>query len=313
MMDLEELLKLAEGKKAVPGSQEWAQFLADHPPAHGKGVLIVGMRESRGYLVKPDIEIHCSNRVCNRKMFFEIIDDFSERLSNYFSYVFLKYQCKHCEETGKTIAVMLRCDAKTHDCFAIKLGEYPNFRPYVSREVLSFFDKNHVDLFKKGLRSESQGLGIGAFSYYRQVVEDLKDKLIDRIIEIVKMEKGDGVDIEVFEEAKREKQFKNALNKIKGVMPDSLKYQTHNPLGLLHSEISDGLHNWDDSECLQMAQTIRVVLVWLVQRMSNLLKSDEGLKEAVAALIKANKRDSDVSIPKKSLQSEIESSDVASK
>jgi len=43
--------------------------------------------------------------------------------------------------------------------------------------------------FNKRLRSEACGLGIGAFGYYRQVVENQKGRLIDEIIKVVNLEK----------------------------------------------------------------------------------------------------------------------------
>jgi len=47
-----------------------------------------------------------------------------------------------------------------------KIGEFPQFRPHVSNRVISLIEPDK-ELFNKGLLSESKGLGIGAFTYYR--------------------------------------------------------------------------------------------------------------------------------------------------
>ena len=39
-----------------------------------------------------------------------------------------------------------------------------------------------IHTYLKGRRCENQGLSIGAFSYYRRVVESQKDKIFDEII-----------------------------------------------------------------------------------------------------------------------------------
>lgn len=94
--------------------------------------------------------------------------------------------------------------------------------------------------------------------------------------------------IEMFERAKRETQFSTAIDLIKGAIPESLLIDSHNPLQLLHTALSKGLHAQDDTTCLELAQSIRVVLTELAERISLALKEHSELKGAVSKILQQN-------------------------
>ncbi|MCW8336471.1 hypothetical protein [Vibrio paucivorans] len=58
----------------------------------------------------------------------------------------------------------------------------------------------------------------------------------------------------------------------------------HNPLKLLYSALSEGLHVDSDEECLQYAQAIKTVLFELIERIDSSLKEDQALMGAVKLL-----------------------------
>lgn len=58
-----------------------------------------------------------------------------------------------------------------------------------------------------------------------------------------------------------------------------------NPLTLLHTALSEGLHTEDDHTCLELAQSIRTVLTELAERMSAVLKDQQELQTAVSKLL----------------------------
>ena len=67
------------------------------------------------------------------------------------------------------------------------------------------------DLFLKGRRAESAGLGIGAFTYYRRIVEANKDRLLDEVIRLARHEGVEPSIIKKLESAKSEVSFSKAL------------------------------------------------------------------------------------------------------
>jgi hypothetical protein len=58
----------------------------------------------------------------------------------------------------------------------------------------------------------------------------------------------------------------------------------HNPLILLHSAVSEGLHAQTDEQCLEAAHDIRVELTALVQRLNEALRDEAELSAAIERL-----------------------------
>ena len=86
--------------------------------------------------------------------------------------------------------------------------------------------------------------------------------------------------------AKRQTQFAKAIGLTKDAIPDRLKIRGQKPLTLLHTALSQGLHAESDETCLDMARAIRVVLVDLADRISQILKDMREINEAVSLLMK---------------------------
>ena len=63
----------------------------------------------------------------------------------------------------------------------MKVGQFPPWSIDVDPSLDKTFGQ-HVSYFKKGLISESQGYGIGAFAYYRRIVELIIDQLLTDIM-----------------------------------------------------------------------------------------------------------------------------------
>jgi hypothetical protein len=141
------------------------------------------------------------------------------------------------------------------------------------------------EIFLKGRRCENQGLGIGAFIYYRRVVEHQKDRILREIIKVsqkigASQEKIDNLNI-----ALKETQFTKALDLAKDSLPESLLINGYNPLKLLHSALSEGVHALTDEDCLEIASSVRIVLSELSERLSQALKDEAELTNALTRLI----------------------------
>jgi hypothetical protein len=163
-----------------------------------------------------------------------------------------------------------------------KFGEYPTYGPPTPTRLLRLFGKDR-EIFLKGRRCENQGLGIGAFVYYRRVVESHKDQILDEIIKVANKVAPDLVP--KFEEAKKQNQFLSAIETVKDAMPQALLINGHNPLTLLHSALSEGLHAQTDEQCLQLAHAVRVVLGDLAERIGQTLKDEAELNAAISRLM----------------------------
>jgi hypothetical protein len=170
-----------------------------------------------------------------------------------------------------------------------KLGEFPPFGPPTATRLLTLLG-GEKDYFLRGRRAEAQGMGIGAFAYYRRVVENKKTAIFEQIIRVARALPDPDQDLLTeLENAKLETQFDKAVQSIRHAIPTSLLVDGHNPLKLLHAALSEGLHADSDELCLESAEGIRLVLSDFVERVELALKNDASLRAAVGRLTAAKK------------------------
>lgn len=260
-----------------------SEFLEKAPPGSVGQItdLIITDRVGRGRISTPDVPLFC--KICDGQRLFyclqpgEGVEDSSRKN------VFLLYICRNCRRDNKTFAVCYWKLDKDDHWSAQKFGEQPAFGPPVPPRTISLVGPDR-DAFLKGRRCENQGLGVGAFVYYRRVVENQKGRIFD---EIIRVSRHLGVDEDFVSDivaAKAETQFTKAVDAIKHAIPQSLLINGHNPLLLLHSALSQGVHNLNDEACLELAHSIRIVLVEFAERLAQAVKDEVELNEAVARL-----------------------------
>lgn len=268
------------------------EFLESKPPSKVITVAAAWVRKVTSYntyyqLLTPDISLHCENEKCGGPRIFRSDDEL--RLGDNWSYDYVEYVCSNCDSQRKTFSLACRVDSQAKGVVtAYKFGELPVFGPLVPKKLQRLVGSDR-QLFFSGLRCESQGLGIGAFSYYRRVVEDRKNQLLDQLIKVIsRIDEGNAIIAEL-EAAKKEKQFTKAINTVKATFPQGLLINGENPLKLLHVALSQGIHNHSDEECLAYATSIRVVLTELIERMEQLMKDNQELTDAVKLLREPSK------------------------
>lgn len=235
--------------------------------------------------------LHCSHKDCEGMRFFEptvgavgIGWDEADR--------FFYFSCRNCRVTIRTFAVRFftahkeaRGDGDDYSREAFKLGETPAFGPPLSAKLLQLAG-SEIETLKKGRRSENQSLGIGAFAYYRRVVESQKLKLIDGLAAAIKRLGGGSTALATLEAAKAETQFSRAIELMANVTPKELYLGGQNPLTLLHGPLSVGLHSLSDAECLDLAHNIRLVLTALLERIQSITEEQADLDQALKGLLK---------------------------
>ncbi|MFA9476940.1 hypothetical protein ACERK3_01410 [Phycisphaerales bacterium AB-hyl4] len=128
-------------------------------------------------------------------------------------------------------------------------------------------------------------MGVGAYAYYRRIVEAQRGRLFDRMIKVTRLKPGADDLVKELEAAKQETQFEKSIRGIKHALPDSLLINGHNPLLLLHNALSEGLHAESDEDCLSLAHDIRVVLTAVAERMAEALREDAELQASVGRLM----------------------------
>ena len=277
-----------EESAAVP----FSEFLESVPP--GTVTNIADLTKARyfqsgGYaghtLVTPEIQLHCPSDSCNGIRFFRRTNTSVPDIpDDTFHYFYISYVCSNCRKTEKSfsLAAQRESDAVSGKCY--KFGEFPEYGPPTAARLIKLIGPDR-ELFLKGRRCENQGLGIGAFVYYRRVVEEQKNRILDEIIKVSHKVGAPEHAIKSLEAAKGETQFSKALTNVKDAIPQALLINGHNPLTLLHSALSDGLHLRSDEHCLEIASSIRVVLAELSERLAQALKDEAELNKALSRLM----------------------------
>lgn len=280
-MDQEQ--SLAEEK-----TYEFSDFLETVPP--NTRVSVTGFIDTRGAyagkwkLPVPEVRLFCNNDACNGDRFFSCEQGhlFVQPGSADFSY--LSYVCRNCRGSVKIFSVWTRLSKESPLATVMKFGEWPEFGPPTPSRVITLIGPDR-ELFLKGRRSENQGLGIGAFSYYRRVVENQKNRILEQIIKVSEKLDADPQLLAELRAAQNETRFSNAIETVKRGIPQALLVNGHNPLSLLHTALSSGLHAESDEDCLELATSIRVVLTELAERMGQALKDEAELARAVSRLL----------------------------
>jgi hypothetical protein len=182
------------------------------------------------------------------------------------------YSCAACHNSQ---FFLLKFDENLS--YVMKVGQYPAWSVSVDKN-LSRVLHEHEDNYQKGLISESQGYGIGAYAYYRRIVEDIIDKLLGSIRDM--LPEGDKEAYEkALEETRKSVIAKDKIALVKDLLPVSLRPDNMNPLSILHDNLSAGIHAKTDEECLELAGNIREILVYLVEKINEATRSKETSKQ----------------------------------
>ena len=263
----------------------WKSFLETTPP--NTPVTISGLVVS-WKIVNPYIELHCEHDDGVRR--------FDPDSSNVFldaqppitpSYTFIAYLCRDCQSSTKTFAVLIQNDESTFEDFGtvevMKLGEYPPFSAPISSRIQKLLSDSDLELYRKGVRAEAQGLGIGAATYFRRIVDEQWQRLVQ---EIRRAAERLGVeDLGVYDDAMGKTQFSDAVKLLKDAIPEKLLIlKGENPLTLLYKPLSQQLHVMTDEECLQQAADIRLVLTVLLENIAEVMKDQDELTAAAKRL-----------------------------
>ncbi len=230
----------------------------------------------------PDVEIFCDADAGSRCF---TPKDSYVHLQGKRHYAHLKYTCRNCQGQEKVYSLVFECpkEGGSFEVEVMKVGELPPFGAPISARVRKLLGKEDLELYRKGMRSEAQGLGIGAATYYRRIVDSQWKLLVSEIRKAA--EKLGATDLSIFDAALKETQFSKAVEMLRGAIPPKLLIlDGENPLTLLYQPLSAQLHDLTDQECMQQAADIRLVLTALLENIADVLKDQEELKGAATRL-----------------------------
>lgn len=195
----------------------------------------------------------------------------------------LEYVCQACQSFTRTFNVYVNNELNE----AYKVGQYPQWEIKMDAGLENALHK-HASTFRKGLVCEAQGYGIGAFSYYRRIIEVIIDELLDSITDLIDIDQRAEYE-EALEKTKKTRVTQDKINLVKDLLPPILKPNGMNPLGVIHSELSEGLHALSDEQCLEYANHIKTVLTFLVNQIIQSKLSAQQFTASMQSLLNKKK------------------------
>lgn len=244
---------------------------------------------SQWSLHQPALQMYCYSDTCAGYRFFDLSNSNHSQPLTTVQYIFMTYKCRNCRKSPKTFALRAMSIDSSSPSIVVKMGEFPSYGSNLSGNLISLIGTDR-EFFLQGHRAENSGFGIGAFSYYKRVVENQKGRFIKEIAKIAGQSGADEQTLSWFEKAEKEPEFIRAIEETKGVMPQSLLIHGQNPLTLLYSALSEGIQAQTDTECLEVATGIRIILTELAERIDSALKDNGELSSAVNRLLNSQKK-----------------------
>lgn len=197
---------------------------------------------------------------------------------------YIIYNCAACKFKF-TFILYEGCEYEeneAHDPYIMKIGQWPTWLPRIDRRLQKLLGDN-LDNYKKGLYCEHEGFGIGAFAYYRRIIEDGINDLLDALYEMFTEEEKEKYKNDM-KKAKIERIADKKIEIVKEILPSHLRPGGVNPLARLHSSLSAGLHSGSEKECLQTATDIRLSLEFLLKGIVEIRKEKIDYHKAVIKL-----------------------------
>jgi hypothetical protein len=181
---------------------------------------------------------------------------------------------------------------------AMKVGQDPQWDIDLEPVLAKALEPN-TDYFKKGRICELHSYGVGAFAYYRRIVEKIIDELLNSIPSLIDDDGGRSKYLEALEEVKKTRDTARKIELVKDLLPATLRPDGMNPLSTLHRVLSEGLHAESDEHCIELAEEVREVLVFLVSRIENVKTADKTFTDNMRRLLGRRKEAGPVQSPSK--------------
>jgi hypothetical protein len=242
--------------------------------------------DCRNWRVDP-ITMHCPE--CSSIQTFKMTNDLENQHAVYLTNLRdrtadLQFTCQGCLSFLRRFLVYIGQDLTT----VYKVGQYPPWEITIDKKIEKALGK-HAGNFRKGLVCESQEYGIGAFSYYRRITEDIIDELLDSVAGLIEGPEKEKY-LAALEKTKATRVTQEKINLVKDLLPTILRPDGHNPLGVLHSELSGGLHDATDESCLENAHRVRTRLVFLIDVIIRNNEAAKSFSQSMKSLLDKKSR-----------------------
>ncbi len=181
---------------------------------------------------------------------------------------------KRFEERGTGINIYIQ-----------KVGQFPPYEIEPEAVIQKYLTEEDIGNYKKALTTLSVSFGIGSYAYFRRIIENEIKRIIKDISEL-EFEGADNVRsaYKVFESDHQMSKLIDVINKY---LPTSLKELGDNPIKLLYEQLSGGIHQFSEEDCVEKAKHIDILLKFVIKKVNEEKYQISGVKEAMSKLKKS--------------------------
>ncbi|MFC4818125.1 hypothetical protein [Flavobacterium sp. GCM10023249] len=172
-------------------------------------------------------------------------------------------------------------DGISSNIFVEKIGVFPKPTFNVDQEIKKHFDRETNNWYFKACKCIQDNYGIGAFAYFRRIIEK---ELLTIVKEISDLDPTNLKIKKLCEEYNSTNQVFSIYENIFEFLPKSLQSLGINPIKTLYNQTSEGLHSLDDKECLSRAESIDVILRFVIKKINEEQSEILKVKEAIRNL-----------------------------
>ena len=194
--------------------------------------------------------------------------------------LYYTYTCTGCEKYHYDFYVQYDADKSRMR----KIGQNPPWSIAVDAEIESIIAED-VEYFKRAKICESQGFGIAAFAYYRRVLENSFNKILEKMLSIAE-EDSDSDQIEIIRKAIENRVSEEKIKLIKEKVPKYLLVKGNNPFEVLYSSLSAGIHNYNEEDCLRNSEKIRIGLTFIIKTIKRIFEERDVYSKAIKGLVR---------------------------
>lgn len=229
--------------------------------------------------------LHCGEQVCNRQSLHETDDEGQqidlERTGESCHLVFCT--CKHCSRGYHAFALCFELTSSgengQQEVRVYKFGQTPPPGGPLPKVVEKLLDSQDRELLIKGMNCERLSFGVGAMAYYRLVVEALRPRILNLILD----QSHDEQMRQVLHAAMVEPRYAESFRLAKDALPPFLLHNGSNPLSMLYGLISDDLHadTFDDARALRRGKSILIIVATLLNQLQDYDKAQAAYADAI--------------------------------
>ena len=193
----------------------------------------------------------------------------------------LEFTCVSCKKSMREYHVERIVDGAT--IRLQKYGELPK-KQLERNPVLQRFLEDDLENYEKAVVCLSHEYGVAAFAYFRRIVENNIDKLLDLVQEDAQSSSTNTEITSALEELRKESPMSNKIKVANHALPEYLNPSGQNPLGRLYKVLSEGVHEFSEEECLDKARATSECLAYLVSELTSRKKHRDQFKSMIGEL-----------------------------